>query len=518
MRLPRRAVAAPAASDVPDAAGIRQRFRAAVAELLRNTLDARATLDEIAGLAVPELADLCVVDLVDDAGALHGGGVATSAEPSASARIRRLRADAPLDPAGAHPVAVAARTGTVQFVPSATPDVLRSFAANEEHYQGMVELGYSSAIVVPLIARGRTLGVLSLLYLGRLDDPRRYTPADVEVVVEVAGLAAQALENARLFANLRGAEARQEAILAGMTQAVTAEDVNGRLLFANQSAADFIGAATPAELLTWTYERFTSRYRVTDEHGRPIPQARLPAAAVFAGERPEPLLVNILDLQTGDERWSQVNATPVHDDDGKVVMAVTVSDDVTAVKQAEAVQRFLASASKLLGASLDVDTTLTRAAETVVPALADWCRVDVVDEQGRLVPAALAHPEGAPPEHVDLARRVPRLPASDPRSAWHVLHTGEPVLIADVGVDAAPVGDMEQIELADRLGLRSVAVVPMTAGDKIVGLLTLATSRSRRTLHEQELGLALELGRRAGTSPRRCSAACCRAGCPRSRA
>lgn len=72
------------------------------------------------------------------------------------------------------------------------------------------------------------------------------------MVSEVAGRAALALDNARLFAELGEARAQQEAILAAIGQSVTAQDRDGRLLFANQAAASILGAASPAELLTWT--------------------------------------------------------------------------------------------------------------------------------------------------------------------------------------------------------------------------------------------------------------------------
>jgi GAF domain-containing protein len=483
-------------SDDAAARGARDRFRADVSQLLDAALDPRATLDGVARLAVPDLAELCVVDLLQD-GQIQGAGVASAVNPEIAERIRALRATVPLDPQGPHPVAVAARTGQVQFVPSADDEQLRAFSAGSEvHLQTMRELRYSAAIIVPLIARGRTLGVLSLLHLG----DRRYTQDDLAAVIEVAGRAALAIDNARLFAELRSVEAQQEAILAGMGQSVTAQDREGRLVFANQAAADALGAGSPEELMLWTAADLDARIVVTDEHGRPVEIDDYPAARVFAGLNPEPMLVRSVDRVTGVAGWHQVKATPVHDADGEVVMAITVSDDVTAVKQAESAQRFLASASKLLGSSLDVETTLGRAAATAVPELADWCRVDVIDARGRLVPAALAHPEDAPAEHVELVRSMPRMDPSDARSTWRVVRSGRPVLVPDVvhADGGLPIGDERHAAVAAHLAVRSVAVVPLTAGDRTVGLLTLATTAGGRTLGEHELNLALELGRRAG--------------------
>ena len=436
----------------------RERFRADVSQLLEATLDPAATLDGVGKLAVPDLAELCVVDLLDAEGRVQGAGVASSMDAAAAERIRSIRSGTLLDPEGDHPVAVAARTGQVQFLPTIEDADLQRYAGgNLHHLAAMRELGYSSAIIVPLKARDRTLGILSLVHLGG----KTYNRADLDVVIEVADHAALAIDNARLFAELRSVEAQQEAILAGMAQSVTAQDREGNLVFANQAAADALGAATPDELLEhWTADDLSERFTITDEHGHPIPLDAYPGSQVFAGIEPEPLLVHSIERETGVSRWTQITATPVHDAAGEVVMAVTVSDDVTLVKQAEAAQRFLASASKLLSASLDVETTLARAAATAVPALADWCRVDLLDAHGRLEPAALAHPEDAPPEHVALARAMPRVDPSDPRSSWNVVRSGRPLLFADVQRDfESPVGDARQRALAARLGVRSVAVV-----------------------------------------------------------
>jgi len=476
----------------------RARFRADVAELLETSLDQRATLDGIVRLAVPDLAELCVLDLVDDEGRLRGSGVAHAVDPDVAERLLALRSTSPLDPAGPHPIALAARTGRVQYIARTTPEQLRAFATDDAHFQGMTDLGYSSAINAPLLARGRTLGVLTLLHFG----DRSYAPEDVEVVVEVAGKAALALDNARLFAELSAVRAQQEAILTGMRQSVTAEGRDGRIVFANDAAVAALGAGSLDELRTWTPADIAARIPVTDPDGNAIPMDAFPAARIFAGLPAEPLLVRGIAADTGEVRWSQVAATAVRDEHGEVVLAVTVSDDVTAVKRAEAAQRFLASASKLLGSSLDVETTLARAAATAVPQLADWCRVDILDDHDRLVPAALAHPEHAPEEHVLMARTTARLPRSDPRSPWSVIQDGRPFLIRDVPTEmrASGLGDEHQQALADLLGLRSLAVVPLTAGAKIVGLLTLATTvaASGRTIDASALDLAMELGRRAG--------------------
>ena len=74
---------------------------------------------------------------------------------------------------------------------------------------------------------------------------------------------------------------------------------------------------------------------------------------------------------------------------------VGVNYDITERKQGEERLRYLAQASKLLTASLDVETTLQQTAETMVPFLADWCVLDVPDDAGVLRQVALSHADPA---------------------------------------------------------------------------------------------------------------------------
>ena len=102
----------------------------------------------------------------------------------------------------------------------------------------------------------------------------------------------------------------------------------------------------------------------------------------LAGEEPPPRLHHVVDRAAGTDRWLLTRAVPVLDADGAVDFVVWVGEDMTAVKRQEMRERLLSNASKLLGSSLDVDATLDKAAWAVVPELADWARVDLVDERG----------------------------------------------------------------------------------------------------------------------------------------
>ena len=137
-----------------------------------------------------------MIDFVREDGWL-GDSVVAGADPDAAARLEEIRRKTPLDPGGEHPVAQVLREGRPMIWRDLkAPGIVDQVAQNDDHRQLMDDAGYSSAAVVALVARGRTLGALSFLH-ARTD--LRYDPADLEFLAELGDRAAMALDNARLY-------------------------------------------------------------------------------------------------------------------------------------------------------------------------------------------------------------------------------------------------------------------------------------------------------------------------------
>jgi PAS domain S-box-containing protein len=161
------------------------------------SLDPLQTMRTIARTAVPQLADLCVIDLVREDGLL-GDSVVASVDERLARRLEDMRARNPLQMTGSHPVARALRSREPVVVRNISdPRVLEEIAQNDEHRQLMLDAGYRSAVVIRLSARGRLLGALSFLHLG---PDRGFQPDHLTLMQDLAARAAMALDNANLFA------------------------------------------------------------------------------------------------------------------------------------------------------------------------------------------------------------------------------------------------------------------------------------------------------------------------------
>ncbi|MGZ6673844.1 MAG: SpoIIE family protein phosphatase, partial [Solirubrobacteraceae bacterium] len=474
---------------------VRSEFAARTGRLLEAPPDPDAMLAQVVRLAVPDMADLCVVDLHED-GALTGS-VVHGTDPDRVAAVRLQRERFAPAPDSEHPAPTAIRTGAPALVAELPPERLREYAQSDEHYELMLRMRHKSAMFVPLIARGRTLGVMTL---SRAAGGRRYSEDDLELAVEVARRAALALDNARLFGELQRAEAQLDAVLANLAEAVTVQRPDGELVYLNAAAARTLSLDDVQAGLSIPIDELRGGFLPLDEYGQPVAVEQMPGRRALAGEDPEPMLMRAVRRDTGCQRWMLVKATAIRGERGEPVLAVNVIEDVTEQRLAERQQRFLAEASKLLSASLDLEVTYERIASAAVPELADWCCVDVPDERGGLRRAAIV---GAEDEQaaLDRLRAALYLDPDDPASVAHMIRTGHPVLsseLDDEALEAWTGGDPAVRAAVRATGTGSALAVPMTAGDRIVGMITLGTTHSERRLEGAELALALELGARAG--------------------
>ncbi len=173
-----------------------QEFLLAATRGLDVSLDFNRTARAIVEAATPELAEVCVLDFLRPDGWI-GNSVVAAADSAVAPILERVRHEAPLDPRGDHPVAKVLRAGRpMVWRDLASPPVMDNIVQNEEHRQLIEDTRYQSAAVAPLVARGATIGALSLLHAST---NLRYEETDLQLLGELADRAALALDNARLY-------------------------------------------------------------------------------------------------------------------------------------------------------------------------------------------------------------------------------------------------------------------------------------------------------------------------------
>jgi PAS domain S-box-containing protein len=198
----------------------------------------------------------------------------------------------------------------------------------------------------------------------------------------------------------------------------------------------------------------------------------------------------------GTYRWHLGRAVPVRHADGSIDHWVGTATDIDDQKRAEEFQRFLGEASSMLGSSLDYHSTLASVAHLAVPAIADWCTIEIV-EDGELRELEVAHED---PMKLPLVRELRRrYPQPDQARA---AATGRGALVADVTDELLQeaAADDVHLELLRELGPRSSIVVPMAVRNRVLGTITLVTSTSERVYGPRDLALAEDVARRAAVA------------------
>ncbi len=211
--------------------------------------------------------------------------------------------------------------------------------------------------------------------------------------------------------------------------------------------------------------------------------------------------IGALELRFGhDRRFPEEDRNFLSTLVGQGGLALERAQLYAAESQARERNAFLAEASSMLASSLDYRATLAAVARLSVPRLADWCGVDVVEDDGRLRRVAVAHVDPDRVQDVwEMSRRYVEQP-EDP--VPRVLKSGTALLVPRIpeSMLQAFARDPEHLDRLRSMGLRSLLIVPMRARDRTLGAIIFVTAESGREYTESDLRLSEDLARRAAVA------------------
>ncbi len=463
---------------------------------LASSLDSETTLAKVAELAVPRLADWCAIDLFEEDGSIRRVGIAHAnpAKAEAAELLRTRYAPTPEDTLG---VAEVRRTGESALYPDIPDELLVAYAVDDEQLQLLRELGMRSALLVPLVARGRVLGALTLV---AAESGRVYDEQDLQFAQHVARRTATAVDNALLYRQAQEAVrtagdsfALLDTVLATAPVGLAFFDPELRYARVNAALAEMNGVSIARHLGRTPDEVVSDAGAEVMEHLRRVLETGEPAIDVeLSWERAG---------ATPELRHRLASYYPVRRPDGELLGFGGVVLDITERKRSEETFRFLAEASELLAATLDVEETLRQVAALVVPAIAGQCIVDLLDEHGSTRCVAVSHRD---PEKLELLRGLrERYPPTAPgHPVQTALRTGRSQLLPELTDEAiaAMAQNAEHAELIHVLGNTSGIVVPLVARGRTLGAITLGTLPPQPAYNEEDVTLAEELARRAAVA------------------
>jgi len=456
-------------------------FLADASAVLGSSLDYETTLASVARLVVPELADWCVIDVVT-VGSSVRRVAAVCADPAKEPLAEELRHSYPARPERREGTAKVLRTGRAELVTEVTEEWVDQMAPDPRQREILSSLGLCSNILVPLIARGRTLGVLTL---ATAESGRTYGDAELRLAEELAARASLAVDNARLFREAEETLGLLDALFSTAPVGLAFFDRGLRYLKVNETLAALNNRApeqhigrTPEEIVPAMAAEINGYLRTVLETGQPILELEMTGTAASAPE---------------DRVWL-TSYYPVRTADGETVGVGAVISDVTERTRAERrlaaqyeVTRILSDAASLREAAPQVMRALC---QTLEWELGGFWMVDASSNRLRLLDEWHSR-EVEPAAFVDESRGLEFARGEGfPGRIWE---KAEAQWIPDYAEDAS----FPRSPLAAELGLRSAFGFPIFRGSTILGVAELF-SCERRIQDQELLEMSLAVGSQVG--------------------
>lgn len=358
-------------------------------------------------------------------------------------------------------------------------------------YHGMPagHLPVRSYLAVPVVSRvGKVYGGL---FFGHAETGV-FTERDERMIVSVAAQAAVAIDNARLHAATITAEQQYRALAESSPQLVWTTTPEGKVEYCNPQFLDYVGLSLEQ------MRRETVWHLIV--HPEDVPRATEAWTKALSTGEPYEVEYRFRRVSDGSFRWFLARGAAVRGAEGHVVRWVGSCTDIDDHKRSEETHRFLAEGGALLASSLDYRQTLPALARLAVPHMADWCSIQLSNNDGGLERVAVAHADA---HRIDAVREIERQYPADENDAVHrIVRTGVSEHVHEITDDmlAASARDAHHLELIRLLGLRSWMAVPILVDRRTIGVISFASSESGRLFEQRDVDIAEELGRRVGAT------------------
>ncbi|MEJ6487007.1 AAA family ATPase [Nostoc punctiforme UO1] len=365
-----------------------------------------------------------------------------------------------------------------------------------------------SVLCLPIARQSKLLGIL---YLENNLIPSAFTQEKLSVLEILTFQIAISLENARLYQGLENSQEKLNLALKSGKIGVWSWDIANDLFNWDEQIYQLFGL-TPEAFVA------TSKTILTRLHPDDSPLlAQSLSRAINEGVEHD--LEYRIIWDDGSIRYLACRGKAFFNEAGKATHMSGVVLDITDRKQAEAERiqliqeqtarleaeadqqraAFLAQVSATLASSLDYESTLASVANLVVPYFADWCSVDLLQENQSINRVAVAHRD---PEKVklgwELHQRYPRK-LDEPGGVPKVLRTGLAEMVTEIPdallVEGIP--DAEHLRIVREIGLKSCMMLPLMARERIFGAISFFTAESERRYSTADLSLAEDVAHRA---------------------
>lgn len=304
------------------------RFVDDASRVLSSSLDYETTLQSLAQLAVPRLADWCVVHVIDESGGLRQLAVEHQ-DPKLARWARELQRRYPADLEASRGIGPVFRSGKPEVYRDMTDEMLVDVARDQEHLEMLRKVGFTSVMVVPLVARERVLGVISFV---SAELGHNYSDEDLKLAQRLAHRAALAVDNALLYRAaqeeisqrarteeaLQESEARYRTLTNAVSQLIWMNDAQGNSVYFNEQWEQYVGVETlesgSVPMMDFVHPDDRDAVVAAREEGMRLGQAYESRCRLLRYD--------------GVWRWHMARVVPIRDRSGKVQSWIGAAMDI----------------------------------------------------------------------------------------------------------------------------------------------------------------------------------------------
>ncbi|WP_199316125.1 PAS domain S-box protein [Tolypothrix sp. FACHB-123] len=343
-------------------------------------------------------------------------------------------------------------------------------------------------------------------------------------IISVITAISDITERKQVEAALQESQQRYRSVIEAAAEGIVLQYADGEIFTCNPSAEKILGL-TADQMMGRT--SLDPRWRAVYENGSPFPGELHPAMVTLRTGEAQTNIIMGIHKPDASLTWISINTRPLfhvnsHQPYAVVASFFDITEQQAALRDrqqaeekrvqlvreqvaraaAEAAQQqsaFLAEVSAVLASSLDYQQTLQSVADLAVPYFADWCSVDLLNDDGMISRVAVAHSD---PQKVKLgwevAQSYPRNLA-DSYGISQVMQTGQSQIASQITDEqlSAAIPDPEYLEILRELGLKSAIISPLQARGRVFGSISFIFTESNRHYSHKDLTLAEDLARRA---------------------
>lgn len=314
------------------------RFLSDAGKILGESLELEATIEHVVHLAVPGLADWCAVHLLSQTGSIDRIAVMHT-HPEKVALARELNSRYPVRMNAPNGIAKVLRTGETEMFEEIPDSVLEKVALDPEHLALLRSLGLRSSMIVPLKARGRTLGAMTFIMA---ESGRHYCNVDLVLAEELSGRVAVAVDNARLLKEIQEQAETLDAIFSAVSDYIVLYDSEGRFTHINGPGARAMGKS-PQEVIG----RTSLEVGWTPHLAEKIERNRRKVL-----ETARPIRDEVISERQGAKKYFEYTFWPIPGKTGQPQGVVGITRDITERRRAEEALRSSESQYRALADSL----------------------------------------------------------------------------------------------------------------------------------------------------------------------